>query len=157
MPDGRTSRALRALTPALVAWVLALAARHLLIEPSEIAQQCDLTPSQGWCAARALLIRSFSSQGLGWVALAAGAGAWLCTLAALRRAVAATLHEHAASAAERTRDAVATLAAAHRGLVALALASGAAGLVLYCFEPAAVGVLLAMLAAVRPPHSRSQP
>lgn len=154
---GRFRAALRIGLPALLAWVAALAARHMLIEPTVIAQRCDLSPESGGCAARALIIRSFADQGLGWVAFVAGAGALLCTLAALRRAVAATLPEHAATAGERVRDAIATLRAAHRGLVTVALVTGAAGLVLYCFEPAAVGVLLALVAASRPPAIRSQP
>lgn len=104
--------------PAIAALLLAWLARHLVIEPQAIAHACDPAPWSGWCAGRSALIRTFSSQQLGWLSLAAG--------------VAAVVR--------------------HRSLPArVATASGAAGLVLYCFEPAAVGLLLGAVASCRLP------
>lgn len=73
---------LRQAAPSLVALVLALLVRHLVVEPAPIAHACDPQPWSGLCAMRTLLIASFSTQGLGWVALAAGA---LATLLRSRR------------------------------------------------------------------------
>ena len=77
--------------PAVAALLVALAVRHAVIEPARIAQACDPAPWAGWCAARsALVLASYSTQAIGWLALAAGvlatAGA---RLAAARVALAA--------------------------------------------------------------------
>ncbi len=68
---------LRQAAPALVALALALLARYLVVEPAPIAHDCDPRPWSGLCTLRTLLIASFSTQGLGWVALAAGVVATL--------------------------------------------------------------------------------
>jgi hypothetical protein len=102
--------------PAIAVLLLALAARHLLIEPASIAFACDPAPWRGGCAIRTLIIRSFVNQEVGWVAFGAGV--------------------------------VATLLRSRR-IASLALALGCAGLVLYSYEPAAVGTLLALLVLVR--------
>jgi hypothetical protein len=104
------------LAAAVVVLLLALAARHWLIEPAAIAFACEPAPWSGGCAVRTLIIRSFVQQEIGWFAFGAGL--------------------------------VATLIRA-RPVAALALAAGAAGLVLYSFEPAAVGALLGLLVLVR--------
>ncbi|RPH66041.1 MAG: hypothetical protein EHM83_04925 [Burkholderiales bacterium] len=83
--DARLSRAARALVhaiPALLALVLALVARHAVVEPADIAHACDPAPWAGWCAGRTLLVYSFATQGIGWLALAAGT---LATLLRRRR------------------------------------------------------------------------
>ena len=102
--------------PALAALLVALGVRHAVVEPAAIAQACDPAPWSGWCAARSALVRTFSTQALGWLALAAGVLATLGTWLAPARA---------------------------------ALALGAAGLVLYCYEPSAVGALLGAMALNR--------
>lgn len=89
--DARLSRAARALAdaiPALLALVLALIARHAVVEPAEVAHACDPAPWAGWCAGRTLLVYSFAAQGIGWLALAAGT---LATLLRQRRAAQAAL------------------------------------------------------------------
>ena len=123
--------------PTLLAFAAAWAARHYVVEPEAIAHACDPAPWSGACAARSLLIRSFATQGLGWLALAAGALALV-----LRHPAAAP-----SAGAGRLRDAA----------VLVALVAGTAGLVLYCFEPAAVGVLLGGLAACAPRPGRPHP
>jgi hypothetical protein len=104
------------MAPAVGALLLALAARHWLIEPAAIAFACDAAPWRGGCALRSLVIRTFVHQELGWFAFGAA------VLASLVRV---------------------------RWIAAFALACGAAGLVLYSFEPAAVGALLGLLVLVR--------
>jgi hypothetical protein len=116
------------LLPALIALALAWLARRYAVEPEAIAHACHATPWEGACAARSVLIQAFATQGLGWLSLAAGALAL------------ASRHPAIAARAARLR-----VRAAQVGL-----AAGAAGLVLYCFEPSAVGVLLAALAACAP-------
>lgn len=68
---------LRNAAPALVALTLALLARYLVVEPATIAHACDPRPWSGLCTMRTLLIAAFSTQGLGWAALAAGVVATL--------------------------------------------------------------------------------
>ena len=114
---------LRRAVPALLALALAMLARYAVVEPPSIAHACAPAPWDGACAARTLLIASFATQGIGWVALAAGAWASLT-----RRAFAAQC----------------------------ALAAGAAGLVLYSFEPAVLGVLAGMLVLLRVPAGMRQ-
>ncbi len=109
----------RLLTPVLLAiTVAALAsyARRYYIEPESIAFACEANPSQGWCAARNLLIQSFAQGGLGWASLASAA------LAVMSGA----------------------LLAAYAAWVL-----GVAGLILYCYEFAAVGALTGALVLVR--------
>lgn len=132
-----TPSLIRFLFPAALALLLAWLARAYVVEPEAIAHACDPTPWAGACAARSLVIRSFSTGGLGWVALAAGGLAL-----ALRHPAVAGL----AWAARWRRFAATT-----------GLAAGAAGLVLYCFEPSAVGALLAALAACASPSAPGRP
>ncbi len=106
--------------PPVVAFAIAQLVRHLVVEPPAYQHLCDPAPWAGACAVRSLLIQTFATQGLGWLALAAG--------------VLAVTSPSARLAQRAAR---------------VSLASGAAGLVLYCFEPSAVGVLLAALALAR--------
>lgn len=122
-PDGGASRAKRALAyaaPVLLVLALALVLRHAVVEPAAIAHACEPAPWSGWCAGRTLLVLGFATQGIGWLALAAG------VLATLRRG---------------------------RRSAWLAVLAGAAGLVLYSFEPSAFGALLGLLVLVRVPSS----
>lgn len=68
---------LRRAAPAAIALVLALLARHLVVEPAHIAHACDPEPWAGWCAARTLLIVAFSTHAIGWISLGAGIAATL--------------------------------------------------------------------------------
>ena len=52
---------------------VALALRHLAVEPPAIGHACDIAPWTGWCAARSLLLQSFAHQELGWIAALCGA------------------------------------------------------------------------------------
>ncbi len=108
--------------PPLAAFVAAQLVRFLIVEPPAFQHACDPAPWTGWCLGRSLLIQTFATQGLGWLSLAAG-------IVALCAARGSRLGLRAAQ---------------------VALASGAAGLVLYCFEPATVGVLLAAVSLARP-------
>jgi hypothetical protein len=112
----RTDRLAPTLVLAAVVLAVALAVRHVAIEPAAIAHACDPAPWAGACAARTLVILGFVNQEVGWLAFAAGA--------------------------------LATLLRAPR-LASLALAAGCAGLVLYSYEPAAVGALLGLLVRAR--------
>lgn len=127
----RRLRPLGQALPTIVAFGLALLVRYLVVEPAWIAHACDPAPWSGWCAARSVLIRSFSTQALGWLSLAAGGAALLVWRS---------------QAAGRATDALAQVA----------LAAGAAGLVLYCFEPSAVGALLGALALNRDAAGRGR-
>ena len=104
----------------LVAFAVALALRHTVVEPAALAHGCDPNPWAGWCAPRTLLLQTFVEQRIGWLALAAGIAA-----SCLRRAP-----------------------RLQRWLVGVALACGCAGLILYSYEPSAVGVLLAALSLI---------
>lgn len=112
----------------LSAFAVALALRHAVVEPAEFAHGCDPNPWTGWCAPRTLLLQTFVEQRVGWLALAAGVGA-LCSRRAPRL---------------------------QRWLVRVALVCGCAGLILYSYEPSAVGVLLAALSLIGMPN-RSSP
>lgn len=53
--------------------VVALVLRYAVVEVTEFAQTCDVSPWSGWCAPRtALLVITFGNQMLGWTALALG-------------------------------------------------------------------------------------
>ena len=58
------------------ALLLALAARHGLIEPEAVARLCEPEDAPWWCMARHALVMSFAWQGLATVALGAGLAAW---------------------------------------------------------------------------------
>ena len=64
----------------------ATAARHLLVEPAELAARCDAGLADAWCALRWWIIETFVQQRIGWfaliLALVASVGAWR-SLAAL--------------------------------------------------------------------------
>ena len=64
---------------------LALALRHLVVEPPAIGHACDIAPWEGWCAARSLLLQSFAHQELGWIAALCGALALVTRRRALAR------------------------------------------------------------------------
>ena len=113
------------------ALLLALAARYLLIEPPAIATACSSAPGQGWCPLRSLLVASFQFKQPGWAALVCGAIAWLVAPGKGGQSVPLS----------RTR--IGSLFS----LTALGL--GAIGLVLYAFDPAAVGALLGVVALCR--------
>ncbi len=126
----------RLLTPVILAvTVAALAAyaRRYFIEPEAIAFACEANPSQGWCAARSLLIQTFAQGGLGWASLAAA----VLATGALAAAV------PAAPLASVSGSLLAVLAAYAAWLL------GVAGLILYCYEFAAVGALTGALVLVR--------
>ncbi len=64
---------------AIVAWsaiaavgLLAAAARYGLVEPAAVAHLCDGGSGPGWCSLRRAVIASFSGDGWGYGALAAG-------------------------------------------------------------------------------------
>ncbi|MGD9941814.1 MAG: hypothetical protein AB7L76_00475 [Burkholderiaceae bacterium] len=59
--------------PALAAFAVAQLLRHAVVEPPAIAHLCDPAPWTGWCALRSVLLLTFITQGIGWVALAVGA------------------------------------------------------------------------------------
>lgn len=65
-----------------LAWLL----RSQIVDPPVIAQTCDVTPWQGWCIGRSMLMATFQHQELGWLGLAAGAGALIWRRAWLMRA-----------------------------------------------------------------------
>lgn len=66
---------LRRAAPFGIAVAAALLVRHLVIEPAAIAHACDPAPWAGACAMRTLIVHSFSTQGIGWAAFAAGLAA----------------------------------------------------------------------------------
>lgn len=83
-PDG-PRRAARAKSPAPRFWrdaalpgvavgaalVLALLARHQLVEPADLTARCDAAPWEGIaCALRTLTVQAFATQRLGTLALA---------------------------------------------------------------------------------------
>jgi DNA-binding LytR/AlgR family response regulator len=111
---------------ALVAAVFALAAaaRYLLVQPPEVAQACEAAAASGWCPVRMLVIRSFSSFGLGYAAMAA---------------------------------IVLTLFTWSRVVAWIAAMIGAAGLILYCFEPAAVSFVTGALVLARAQSGLARP
>ena len=146
----RRLRPLGQALPTVVAFGLALLVRYLVVEPAWIAHACDPAPWSGWCAARSALIRSFSTQALGWLSLSAGVAALLAWR--LARAAEATGLK-ASAPAPAVRQAVDR---ATDALAQVALAAGAAGLVLYCFEPSAVGALLGALALNRDAAGRGR-
>jgi hypothetical protein len=62
---------------------LAMAARYLLIQPPEIAHQCDAAGGPWWCALRTAAIMTYSGYGLGYAALVLSGLAALVRRAAL--------------------------------------------------------------------------
>jgi hypothetical protein len=66
----------------VAALVLAILARHQLVEPADLTARCDAAPWEGVdCALRTLTVQAFAAQRLGTLALAAAA---LATLARWR-------------------------------------------------------------------------
>ena len=120
-----------ALATFAVALALAAAARYQLVEPAALAHACSDDPGTLTCRFRALLVALFRHQAPGWLAAAAGLASWLLT----RRI--------APPAPVPPRWRLARVA----GLLAVAL--GATGLVLYSFDPAAAGLVLAAIALTR--------
>lgn len=58
--------------------LVALLARYLLIQPPEVAHQCDQEGGPWWCSLRAAIIMTYAGYGLGYAAgmLAAAAVVW---------------------------------------------------------------------------------
>ncbi len=63
---------LRRAAPFGIGVAIALLVRHLVVEPAPVAHLCDPAPWAGACALRTLVILGFTTQGIGWAALAAG-------------------------------------------------------------------------------------
>ncbi len=99
-----------------------IAARYLFVQTPELAWACSGADDPWWCALREALIEAFRWQGLGLIAIVAGA------IALLRRTQ--------------------TAAGGHLA-AALAMATGAAGLFLYAPELSAAGLLLGLLRMTR--------
>lgn len=119
---------------AVLKWALAVLAsaalafllRYAVLEAGLLPRDCGGSLAEGvdgLCAVKWLLVQSFIDQRLGWLSLA-------CALLAVLVAVRA----HGRS-----------MPAAARALAWLAVHAGVWGLVLYSFEPAAVGFMLALL------------
>ena len=109
-------RALLEWSSVAAVFALAAGARYLLIQVPAVGQACEIDPSATWCATRALVIRTFSTFGLGYASMAA----ILMTVFTWNRTVAW-----------------------------IAALIGAAGLVLYCYEPAAVSFVTGALVLAR--------
>lgn len=105
-------------------FVLAAAARYLLIQPPDIAHACDAAAGTWWCTVRWLVILSFSTFGLGYAAIAAT---------------------------------VLTLATWNRTVAWATTLIGAAGLILYCYEPAAVAFVTGALILARAQSGHPRP
>jgi len=99
---------------------LAFLVRYLLIQPPQIAHQCDAGAGPWWCAIRLAIILSYSGWGLGYASLAT------CVLALWYRRVL---------------------------FGALALSCGTAAIVLYCYEPGALAMVVGALVLVRAQNS----
>jgi hypothetical protein len=50
---------------------LAMAARYLLIQPPELAHQCEVTGAPAWCAVRLAIILTYAHYELGYLSLLA--------------------------------------------------------------------------------------
>ncbi|WP_235864857.1 hypothetical protein [Pseudothauera lacus] len=115
-------RALAVLASAALAFLL----RYAVLEAGLLPRDCGGSLAEGvdgLCAVKWLLVQSFIDQRLGWLSLA-------CALLAVLAAIGA--HGRPVPAAARV-------------LAWLAIHAGVWGLVLYSFEPAAVGFMLALL------------
>ena len=110
------------------ALLLALAARHWLIEPAHLTAQCDGGARDFWCAIRFWVIQTFVHQRIGWSALA------LAVFASVVPSRGASL-----------------------ATAALALFAGSGALVLYTAELGAPAALIAVLVFVPPGHPPSHP
>lgn len=98
------------------------ALRYFLVQAPELAWACGATAKPWWCGLREGVISVFRWQGLGLIAVVAGA------LALFRRGSAANTRTRAAG---------------------VALMTGAAGLLLYAPELSAAGLLLGSLRTAR--------
>ncbi|MET0509463.1 MAG: hypothetical protein ABWZ78_15000 [Burkholderiaceae bacterium] len=115
-----------------LALALAAAARFLLVEPTELAHRCVDAPGTGICTLRRVIVRLFRFQEPGWAAAVTGALALFCAPRGGPVLVAGAIRTRIAAAA---------------GYAALVF--GAIGLMLYSFDPAAVGLLLGVIALTR--------
>lgn len=104
--------------------VAAALARYLLIQAPDVAHACEAGAESFACMLRLLVIRAFSTNGLGITAIAAT---------------------------------VLTLLTWNRGVAWIAALVGAAGLVLYSYEPAAVSFVTGALVLARAQSGRLRP
>jgi hypothetical protein len=107
------------LTPwilALVIMALAMGARYGMIQPPDVAHQCDDGAGPWWCSLRLAIILMYAHYGLGYASLLLSAGAL-----ALRRV----------------------------DIACITICVGLAALVLYCYEPGAVAVVIGVLRLAR--------
>jgi hypothetical protein len=105
-----------------LATLTSIALRYGLMESDLLHGLCAVSDDDWRCMTRRWAPQIFMDQRIGWLALAAGALAWLPAWPLARRA-----------------------------LAGLALVSGAAGLVLYSADAAAAGLLLGLITLMSPP------
>ena len=142
----RPLRLALALTATLM--TLAWLARISLIEPEAIAHACVANPWQGLCGPRTLLIASFSQQGLGWLALISAALSSVANVGL--SAVFGTSDQTGDGTGISTTSGVMPAAIrSERALAWLAWCSGSVGLILYCYEFAAVGAIAGLLVLLK--------
>ncbi|MGE0310919.1 MAG: hypothetical protein AB7P21_04760 [Lautropia sp.] len=115
----------------LVALLIVLGAsallRYAVVEPVAIRHACGAAPWDGWCGPRSLVMLPFRHREIGWFALLSASAAFVIHLRGAARA--------ATALAER--------------LARIGLLLGAAGLLLYSADPAAVAALLSAVTLAR--------
>lgn len=112
-----------AVTSVVLGFAAGAGIRFLLIQPPELAWACSEAVAPWWCMLREAIIGFCRAQGLGLIAVLAGASALLL------RAMAST--------------------AIGRQIAGVAIVSGAAGLLLYAPELSAAGLLLGLMRLLR--------
>lgn len=130
------------------ALALAASLRYRLIEPAALAHACAADPGADLCWLRAWLVRGFQHQEPGWIAAITGLIGWFLA----PRGGACDKLEHPARLP--LGGSAGTAAGSMDGRLAhvsslVALAFGAIGLMLYSFDPAAVGLVLGVIALTR--------
>ena len=135
---------------ALVVIVFAASAllRYQAIEPAAIRHVCGAAPWEGWCALRSALMLPFRHQEIGWIGLAAACAGFAASVLAppLPSATLLTSATLLARGDEGRHGGGHLLAQA---LCRIGLGLGAAGLILYSFDPAAIALLLAAFTLAR--------
>ena len=121
--------AVTALLVFVIALVVAAGLRYRLIEPADMAHACAADASAAFCWLRGWLVQGFQHQEPGWIAAIAGLIGWIL---APRGAISGPTSRRLARLS---------------GLLALAFA--AIGLMLYSFDPAALGLVLGIIALTR--------